>query len=372
MTGLGALLDQLFLALRQPNALGMGDYLLAIQALRAGQGLENVEDLHFVCRLLWAKSREDQQLFDEAFARIVVARLKPTPSAELARPTTTTTATTSDGGPAVAPPPPVDTPDLPPLKPLTALPQPTAAELRPGLLPLTFGVDTLTLRATGTYQFTPRLPISRRDMTSIWRHLRRLRRDGPAVDLDVEGTIKQLCHDGFLLRPLLKPRRRNQVRLLILVDQLGAMDVFTPWIDALIDSIRNGGLLGRVFTFYFRNVPDTAVYAQRGLVDRRPLAAVLAEYAANNCVLIISDAGAARGYYRAQRIEATRQFITALRQYTHLIAWLNPMPRARWEYTTAEDIATFVPMLPYTHQGLVDAVNVLRDRPLPPGVAAHA
>ncbi len=373
MTGLGALLDRLFLALRQPNALGMGDYLLAIEALRAGQGLETVEDLRFVCRLLWTKSLEDQQLFDESFERIVVARLKPTAMPAPAQ--TTSAAAVPGGGGTAAVQPPQSRPDQPGQlvpSPLTTLAQPPALELHPGLLPLTLGADSLTLRAIGAYQFAPRLPISRREMTSIWRHLRRLRRDGPAVDLDVDGTIDQLCHDGFLLRPVLQPRRRNQIRLLILVDQLGAMDVFTPWIDALIDSIRNGGLLGRVFTFYFRNVPDGAVYAQRGLVDKRALTAVLTEHATNNCVLVISDAGAARGYYREQRIQATRQFVETLRQYTHLIAWLNPMPRERWAYTTAEDIANFVPMVPYTHQGLVDAVNVLRDCPLPPGVAANA
>ncbi len=54
--------------------------------------------------------------------------------------------------------------------------------------------------------------------------------------------------------------------------------------------------------------------------------------------------------------------------YTYLYAWLNPMPRNRWEKTTAEDIARIVPMFSVNREGLNDAVNILRGHPFPSGV----
>jgi uncharacterized protein with von Willebrand factor type A (vWA) domain len=87
-----------------------------------------------------------------------------------------------------------------------------------------------------------------------------------------------------------------------------------------------------------------------------------------NSVLIVSDAGAAYGFYDQERREATKTFLNALRSYTYLYAWLNPLPESRWTATTAEDIKKIVPMFPFNREGLHDTVNILRGYPFPPGV----
>src|SRR5687767_10194468 len=75
------LLFDLFLYLRKSGVpLGINDYLLLLSILREGKGLDDLESFKFICRLLWAKSPEDQQLFDEAFALLVEPRLKPRPA----------------------------------------------------------------------------------------------------------------------------------------------------------------------------------------------------------------------------------------------------------------------------------------------------
>ena len=90
---------------------------------------------------------------------------------------------------------------------------------------------------------------------------------------------------------------------------------------------------------------------------------VLEEQGKNNSVLIISDAGAARGYYDSMRVEDSQTFVQILNNYTYLSAWLNPMPKYRWRVTTAEDIASMIPMFPLNREGLHDAVNILRGHP---------
>jgi uncharacterized protein with von Willebrand factor type A (vWA) domain len=98
---------------------------------------------------------------------------------------------------------------------------------------------------------------------------------------------------------------------------------------------------------------------------------VLQEKAKGNSVLIISDGGAARGYYDGMRVGDTKTFLQTLSTYTYLYAWLNPMPQNRWLTTTAEDIANMVPMFPLEREGLEDAVNILRGHPFPAGVGLN-
>jgi uncharacterized protein with von Willebrand factor type A (vWA) domain len=70
-------------------------------------------------------------------------------------------------------------------------------------------------------------------------------------------------------------------------------------------------------------------------------------------VLVISDAGAAKGYLNKGRVAATgfiqnkdgqyeldnNSFFSKLLSLTKDVVWLNPMPRNRWKGTSAELIA---------------------------------
>jgi uncharacterized protein with von Willebrand factor type A (vWA) domain len=76
MTELGSLLFQVFERLRRQGVpLGVSDYLEAIETIQAGVGLEDSASFKGLCRLLWTKSREDQELFDLAFAELVEPQL---------------------------------------------------------------------------------------------------------------------------------------------------------------------------------------------------------------------------------------------------------------------------------------------------------
>ena len=81
-------------------------------------------------------------------------------------------------------------------------------------------------------------------------------------------------------------------------------------------------------------------------------------------VRVVSDGGAARGYRRLERIRATTGFLLKLRRATNLIAWLNPMPRDRWEGSSADIMANIIPMFQMDDDGLSNAIDVVRGQPL--------
>jgi hypothetical protein len=359
---------------RQGVPLGVSEYLAVIKTLREGVGLENVDQCRRLCRLLWAKSREDQELFDVAFAELAEPRLQttldsasieasaddPAPDHTLAPETTQTPVEEQ----------PKTEPEVETKEKVEEHEEHASFYSTPLGRPLVLETD-LTCEPV-TYHLTPRLPLGRREMAEAWRHLRQPQRVGPPKELDVNGTISDICRTGIFLSPTLRPRRRNQARLVVLIDQQGSMVPFAPLVQTLVESIVRGGLLGRISLYYFHDFPEGFLFEHSNLTGMLSLEQILSSQAKGNSVLIVSDAGSARGYYDVQRLSDTRAFLKTLNAYTYLYAWLNPMPATRWNATTAEDIARLVPMFHLDKDGLNDAVSILQGHPFPPEVNLDA
>jgi|GEM_PF-573799 len=235
----------------------------------------------------------------------------------------------------------------------TRVPSP-APPLAPNLLVL----SRRSFRQTSEY-----FPLTRRQMKQSWRFLRRLVRSGLPTELDVEATLNQISRQGIVLEPVLVPRRVNQSRLLLLIDQDGSMVPFHAFAERLADTAVRGGRLGETHVCYFHNCPMEYVYRDRYCHQAEPIDAVLdAVQSAYTGVLVFSDAGAARGTFNPERLDCTAAFLTALKQRIRHISWLNPVPSDRWSGTTASQIARFVPMFEFNRRGLHRAISVLRGR----------
>ncbi|MEM9149972.1 MAG: hypothetical protein AAGB19_05910 [Cyanobacteria bacterium P01_F01_bin.3] len=205
-------------------------------------------------------------------------------------------------------------------------------------------------------------PMTSRQMKQSWRYLRRLVREGPPVELDLEATVHQISSEGMLLQPVLRARRINRNELLLLIDQEGSMVPFHGLSERLAKTAISGGRLAGTGIYYFHNCPDDYLYHDPYHQQVIPISSVLAElHSEYTGVLIFSDAGAARGALNQARLEMTIEFLSQLRQQLRYVAWLNPMPRDRWN-STAGEIANHVPMFELSRQGLNQAIDVLRGK----------
>ncbi|MBD2525182.1 hypothetical protein [Nostoc sp. FACHB-133] len=212
------------------------------------------------------------------------------------------------------------------------------------------------------------LPVTHRQMKQGWRYLRQFSREGPPIELDMEATIQQVAQYGVLLNPVLVPRRTNRIELLLLIDGDGSMVPFHHLSQELADTALRGGRFSRVRVYYFHNCPDEYLYRDRYHLEAESIDDCLSNLPkARTVCLIFSDAGAARGGFNSRRRRLTKFFLKELRQYVRYITWLNPVPRDRWETTTAHDIAALVPMFEVNRQEFYKAINVLRGRHQPLG-----
>jgi uncharacterized protein len=207
-------------------------------------------------------------------------------------------------------------------------------------------------------------PVTRRSLSYGWRLLRRLRADGVRDVVDVEATIQQVAKQGFYLAPVLQRQEVNHARLLLLVDQQGSMVPFHRFSRDLVETAQEDGTIADVQVCYFHNVPRDYVYIDEHLTQPIELAQVLRWCDGETSVMIISDAGAARGNRRLARIRETTQFLTQLLSHTRLVGWLNPLPRSRWARTAAEILAYLVRMETMNQDGFSTMIQEVRGVPL--------
>ena len=167
----------------------------------------------------------------------------------------------------------------------------------------------------------------------------------------------------MFIEPVRVARRVNLARLLVLVDEGGSMVPFRGIADRLVETARRGGRFGQSGVYYFHNCLGDHLYTdshrQRAVTFDEAITSWVSE---RTGVLIFSDAGAARGGRSLERFVQTAGSLTRLRRRIDRIAWINPMPKERWNDTTAADIASAVAMFELSRSGFRDAVLALRGR----------
>lgn len=375
------LLEAFFKLRERRFPLGVQEYLTALRALSLGYGIGSRARLIFLCKTLWAKSPDEQRQIEDVFKAVLPPTLT---EQELetylaviekeVRPMNKADRT----APASGPTPQAQEPDQTrqaPQQQQPGLPGRLAAAEPRGRLNLTpqaspsepMEID-LPAPPVRDWQYNPnldfvgQLPIAKRQMKNSWRYLRRMQRLGQRTELDVPGTIERTYQNGILLEPVLMPRRTNQARLLILVDEGGSMLPFRRTTNALLESAEHSGLR-QVAVYYFHDAPLLYLF-NHPLMRQKHAERIqtLLEQFSGASVLILSDGGAARGNLDESRAKQTAEFLQKLRERRFDPAWLNPTPAERWSGTTAEILCKkyFVKMMSYNRAGLDAAVNVLR------------
>ena len=195
-------------------------------------------------------------------------------------------------------------------------------------------------------------PFAQRQVAQLVNNVRLMKTTGPRDIPDWPQTIRRLAQRGYL--DTVEKSRRPEAELLLhlLVDTGGSMSPYKAWSNDF------AAQLPTTRTHYFHNCPVEYLFSDSQL---RVVAAQTADFAklAPKRILLISDAGAARGGYAPERIAATRNWLHQNRR--HQIVWLNPMPRARWADNSAADIATMIPMFDMSDAEMLKAFRMLNN-----------
>lgn len=206
-------------------------------------------------------------------------------------------------------------------------------------------------------------PLTRRQMKQGWRYLRRNSREGPKIEFDIAGTVHRIASDGMFIEPVMIAPRSNRTDLVLLLDQNGSMIPFETLVSQLVQTAVRAGRLGSAGTYYFHNCPTNYLYQDPLMQEPEPLDRFLGgRLSPKSVVMIVSDAGAARGGFNPSRVNKTQLFLAQLNKHGRYVVWLNPLPRSRWDDTSAGEIAKFVAMFEIDRPSFQSAIEVLRGR----------
>ncbi len=355
----------LFQALRaQGLPLGTRDYLDALRALEAGFGADR-DGLRRLAQQLWARSDEERRtvaLWFEAtaaqaapLAQAVAALLAPPGADEAAGADTWARRQTARRGRAAAPEP---VPEEAPAEPSPQGQGSFAARRDDGGVPLP--VLRSGLDFAEDYVLQPAVSPGIRELAVLWRRYRRGTRRGPRTELDLPASIRARCRFGMLAEPVLRARRSNSARLLVLADASPSMEPWLPWLQALEDSLQFARFASAEMR-YFSNLPRRELFGAPSQARPEPAEQLLRRHA-GAALLVVSDAGSARGFLNRRRALQTLAFLDEAGHRFGACLWINPMPRERWAGSTAALVARspVATMLPLGAQQLLRGIDILR------------
>jgi uncharacterized protein with von Willebrand factor type A (vWA) domain len=178
-----------------------------------------------------------------------------------------------------------------------------------------------------------------RNMRIALRRLRRFARTGAVEELDLDETIHETAHKGYL-DVKLRPERRNAVKVLLFLDVGGSMDWHIQVAEELFSAAR---LEFKHFEhFYFHN----CVYEKLWKENRRrfdqviPTLDVIRTYPSDYRVVFVGDASMSPyeilmpgGSVEHWNEEPGQVWLQRIVSHFPKAVWLNPVTRPQWGYT---------------------------------------
>jgi uncharacterized protein with von Willebrand factor type A (vWA) domain len=178
-----------------------------------------------------------------------------------------------------------------------------------------------------------------RNIKIALRRLRKFARTGAPEELDLDGTIKETAHRGYLDIKL-RPERHNAVKVLIFFDIGGSMDWHVQVTEELFSAARTE--FKHMDYFYFHNCLYERVWKQnrRRYDDTTPTWDVMHKYPHDYKLIFVGDASMSPyeittpgGSVEHFNEEAGAAWLERMTRTYPACVWLNPVPEDQWDYT---------------------------------------
>ncbi len=214
------------------------------------------------------------------------------------------------------------------------------------------------------------LQLGIRNVQIALRRLREFARMGEADELDLDETINRTANNAGLLDIVMRPERRNRVKVLMFLDVGGSMDDHIRVCEELFSASRLE--FKNLEFFYFHNCIYEALWKDnhRRQTEKTPTFEVINTFPSDYKVIFVGDAFMSpyEITYKGGSVEHWNEepgavWISRMLDKWPDAIWLNPRPEARWEHTPSTMIIKELMtnrMYPLTLDGLDRGLRVLR------------
>ena len=199
------------------------------------------------------------------------------------------------------------------------------------------------------------------------RKLRAFTREGAFEELDLEGTIEQTARNGGELEVVVRPPRRSNTRVLLLMDVGGSMTPYASLVSRLFSAASKSTHFKELRTHYFHNCVYGKLFETHRMDDGIPVHQLLSECNRGYKLILVGDALMAPyelvsswGYSLGGGDNPPGiAWLMQLKEHFEKSVWLNPEPRHTWRGNTIQTISQVFDMFPLTLEGLGEAVQHL-------------
>lgn len=213
------------------------------------------------------------------------------------------------------------------------------------------------------------------------RKLRNFHRHGSELELDVDGTIDATARNAGELEVVVRPPRRPNTRVILLLDIGGSMDPYVHQVEAMFSAAAAATHFKEFRSYFFHNCIYGNVYKNEHFTEAVSLRQLTAECGPHYRLVIVGDGAMApyelfhpKGqYFFGEAQDKTGwDWLVQLAAHFPRSVWLNPDNPRYWQGpgSTREAISRLYPMFPLTLDGLDEAIGVLNGtRPPQTGTA---
>lgn len=183
-----------------------------------------------------------------------------------------------------------------------------------------------------------------RNMQVALRRLRRFAREGAAEELDLDETISSTAKQGYL-DVVMRPERRNAVKVLLLLDIGGSMDPYVSLCEQLFSAARLE--FKRLDQYYFHNCLYERVWTDnhRRFSETIDTWKVLHTVPHDTKVVIVGDASMSPyeilvpgGSVEHMNEEPGAVWLKRFADLYPSLVWLNPVDKEHWRWTQSTEI----------------------------------
>jgi uncharacterized protein len=207
-----------------------------------------------------------------------------------------------------------------------------------------------------------------RNIKVALRRLRKFARTGAPDELDLDGTIRSTARKAYL-DVIMRPERRNAVKVLLFLDVGGSMDPHIKMVEELFSAATSE--FKHLEFFYFHNCLYESVWKdnRRRWSERMQTWDILHKYPHDYKVVFVGDAsmspyeivypGGSVEHWNEESGQAWLERVAHI--YPHMV-WLNPIPEKHWTYSQSIEMIrqlTEDRMYPLTLDGLDRAMREL-------------
>ncbi|MDP3274545.1 MAG: VWA domain-containing protein [Deltaproteobacteria bacterium] len=224
-------------------------------------------------------------------------------------------------------------------------------------------VQTADARKYKPYRADASLDI--RQIEVALRKLRAFAREGTERELDLDKTIDETARNAGELEVVVRPPRRNNTRVILMMDVGGSMEPHREYVSQLFTAAKRATHWRELRTYYFHNCVYGKVWKTDGFQDVVSVNELMQQCNAQYKLVLLGDALMApyellgvSGFSAEERMTGL-EWLIKLTSHFERTVWLNPEPVRTWRGNTIEAVSRVVPMFPLTVEGLGESVDQL-------------